>query len=372
MQKVQSLKEELEAAIPQDGKLDSLKDQLRSEEEERDHFQSQYDAASDAKRALNIEFQELNKTLEEATAQIASHTKRVERIQRALTKSAGDRQTALRAKNAESNILIAAKQQKVEEERAYARQEENVEYMDGEASQICLRVSIDPGETANSLDKKLVRLQEQLTHAETELGGNEQEIITAAAEAKTRRRRAQQNWKSVNNLRYHLLGTLKDRRNRWTQFKKQITGRARSHFAFLLLERQFRGRMEVWHKRKQLELRVEPDIAASTRPDHGRGTKTLSGGEKSFSTICMLLALWESMGSPIRCLDEFDVFMDNVNRDISMNMIITAARRSVGRQYILISPQAMGNVNLAGDVKVHRMSDPERGQRVIGADGRVE
>jgi chromosome segregation ATPase len=49
-------------------------------------------------------------------------------------------------------------------------------------------------------------------------------------------------------------------------------------------------------------LQVEPDI--TRKSDTGRQTKTLSGGEKSFSTICMLLSLWEAMGSPIRCLDE--------------------------------------------------------------------
>lgn len=67
--------------------------------------------------------------------------------------------------------------------------------------------------------------------------------------------------------------------------------------------------------------KVEPDITKAS--DKGRQTKTLSGGEKSFSTICLLLSLWDAMGSPIRCLDEFDVFMDNVNRDVSMRMIVS-------------------------------------------------
>lgn len=74
------------------------------------------------------------------------------------------------------------------------------------------------------------------------------------------------------------------------------------------------------------------------------------------------------MGSPIRCLDELwvplgtildyiltkdsDVFMDSVNRDISMKMMVSAARRAVGRQYILITPQAMNSVKHMDDVKV--------------------
>lgn len=37
--------------------------------------------------------------------------------------------------------------------------------------------------------------------------------------------------------------------------------------------------------------------------------RSLSGGEKSFSTICLLLSLWESIGCPIRCLGTSFVFL---------------------------------------------------------------
>ena len=56
--------------------------------------------------------------------------------------------------------------------------------------------------------------------------------------------------------------------------------------------------------------------------------------------------MWEAMGAPVRCLDEFDVFMDSVNRDVSMEMLIRFARDSVGKQFILITPQNMGKVNV--------------------------
>jgi chromosome segregation ATPase len=57
--------------------------------------------------------------------------------------------------------------------------------------------------------------------------------------------------------------------------------------------------------------------------------------------------------------------MDSVNRERSMKMIIQAARRSIGRQFIFITPQAMNNVDHTSDVKIIRMTDPERNQTAL-------
>jgi chromosome segregation ATPase len=57
--------------------------------------------------------------------------------------------------------------------------------------------------------------------------------------------------------------------------------------------------------------------------------------------------------------------MDAVNRRISMKMMIDTANASDKKQYILITPQDMGSIHVGQTVRVHRMSDPERGQGIL-------
>lgn len=58
-------------------------------------------------------------------------------------------------------------------------------------------------------------------------------------------------------------------------------------------------------KDKRLELIVIPQHGSQGQTT----TSNLSGGERSFSTVAFLHALWQCMDFPFYILDEFDVYM---------------------------------------------------------------
>ena len=81
-----------------------------------------------------------------------------------------------------------------------------------------------------------------------------------------------------------------------------------------------KGELRFDWNEKTLILMVTPPGRDATSgqptPKRNRGVsnggtdiRTLSGGERSFATVCFILSLWDAIESPFRVLDEFDVFM---------------------------------------------------------------
>ncbi|CAM9439775.1 unnamed protein product [Hapterophycus canaliculatus] len=89
--------------------------------------------------------------------------------------------------------------------------------------------------------------------------------------------------------------------------------------------------------------------------------KLLSGGERSFATLALLLALGQSHECPFRVMDEFDVFMDAMSRNIAIKQVVDFARKDSSRQFILITPQDLSSVTASDTCKIIKMKPPRKG-----------
>ena len=68
------------------------------------------------------------------------------------------------------------------------------------------------------------------------------------------------------------------------------------------------------------------------------------------------------MESPFRVMDEFDVFMDQVARTVSLRTLkeYALAPEQEGRQFIILTPQALDGVETNDQIRIHKMMEPSR------------
>ncbi|KAJ5119573.1 hypothetical protein N7448_010242 [Penicillium atrosanguineum] len=360
---LEALRDAVDKDNAEDGQIESLRAALQEAEDEKSHYEMAYGdsqaAMSELMDKLKLVRREIKAqdekilALEKASNVAQSENLQVQNRRRELI---SDKNTAL-ASIAEQKRDRDEFKEKLDEASSAV-----LHYID-RASNVSARVPVDEGETGHSLDQKLVRLEKDLARYDAELGAPRDEIAAEAGRAETAWRQAKDEVDNLTNLAQFFKDTLNERKKRWEIFRSHISSRAKAQFTYLLSERGFRGRLLTDHIGKLLDVQVEPDI---TKEDStGRGAKTLSGGEKSFSQVCLLLALWEAMGSPIRCLDEFDVYMDHINRKMAIDMLMFAARRSIGRQFILITPGSKTDITISSDVRVKELAEPERGQTTL-------
>ena len=91
-------------------------------------------------------------------------------------------------------------------------------------------------------------------------------------------------------------------------------------------------------------------------------TKTLSGGERSFTTLSLLLALGNVSDVPFAVFDEIDVFMDEVNRQVTLQALVDVAKEKAdSRQYCILTPHSLGGAVRADKAtKILKMPEPAR------------
>uniref|UniRef100_A0A8C6B070 Structural maintenance of chromosomes protein 6 n=1 Tax=Monodon monoceros TaxID=40151 RepID=A0A8C6B070_MONMO len=238
--------------------------------------------------------------------------------------------------------------------------EKELEEKMSQARQICPE-RIEVKKSASILDKEINRLRQKI-QAEHASHGDREEIMRQYQEARETYLDLDNKVRTLKRFIKLLEEIMTHRYKTYQQFRRCLTLRCKLYFDNLLSQRAYCGKMNFDHKNETLTISVQPGEGNKAAFND---MKALSGGERSFSTVCFILSLWSIAESPFRCLDEFDVYMDMVNRRIAVDMILKMADSQRFRQFILLTPQSMSSLPASKLIRILRMSDPERGQTTL-------
>jgi structural maintenance of chromosomes protein 6 len=137
-----------------------------------------------------------------------------------------------------------------------------------------------------------------------------------------------------------------------------MTLRVKHKFSILMSLRDYSAEIEVDNQDQLLELKVIPRDAQLANAVSN--TKSLSGGERSYSTVAFLISLWSCVEHPFYFLDEYDVFSDEHNRHMMTMLLFNEAKKKADRQYGFLTPLDFSNIEASDTITIHKLQDPER------------
>lgn len=231
-----------------------------------------------------------------------------------------------------------------------------------QANAFCTEAEIANGdlpEDESEILREIKRIDESVRASERQLGMTHENIIKLFESAKTKYEGAIEKYNELDDSLQKIYNALMLRRAALELSVKGTCTDADIDFRTSMKTRSGYSGSLSFKVAGQLNVMVQ--TMNDTSP---RNVDTLSGGEKSFSQIALLLATWLTMRSRIIALDEFDVFMDQVNRKIGTDLIIRRLGKDVksDTQTIIITPQDIGKMANIDEqfVNIHRIRNPER------------
>lgn len=228
------------------------------------------------------------------------------------------------------------------------------------ASIICSECEVEAmggcaGNTPEYFSAKINRLKQRLQRETQRFGESIDDLRVMYAKKERKILKRQQMYSAFRDK----LNACQDALDlRWSKFqrnasllKRQLTWQFNGH----LKKKGISGHIKVDYEQKVLsvEVKMPQDASGNTVRD----TRGLSGGERSFSTLCFALALHDMTEAPFRAMDEFDVFMDAVSRKISLDTLVDFAVEQ-GSQWIFITPHDIGMVKSGEKIRKQQMAAP--------------
>ncbi|SPP82690.1 structural maintenance of chromosomes protein 6 [Drosophila guanche] len=145
-------------------------------------------------------------------------------------------------------------------------------------------------------------------------------------------------------------------RNHALNFQK-----SRTHY-LTMVQYSFQNSLSLRHFNATFESNIRAKTwSINVFPASGNKTtnaKSLSGGERSFTTVSLLKGLWTTSDHPFYFLDEYDVFTDEVNRKFITEMLIKEGEDLRHRQYCFLTPLDTA-VEESPYIRILKLSSPD-------------
>ncbi|XP_071354182.1 structural maintenance of chromosomes protein 6 isoform X2 [Trachinotus anak] len=343
-------------------------DDISSLEEVAHENQQKIQAEEQTVHEAKKELDKHQKMVEDVGCKYSSVRERIDQLSEEM-EPLKDEQLKLEAECArhERNLKILENTLKSYEDNVQAmksdlaqREEELQEYV-AKASKISPERQQAPDST-RSVDIEITRLKKKMKVYESSHGEHEQ-VVREYAEALALYREKTNQVRDLRRFIDRLDNIMADRQNRYKIMRRSLSVRCKLYFNNFLIKMNCCGSMIFDHNNETLSISVKPP---GREDDVVSDMRSLSGGERSFSTVCFMLSLWEITESPFRCLDEFDVYMDMHNRRISLDLLLELSERQHLRQFIFITPLTTRSLPKSRLIKIHQLQDPERNRSETG------
>ncbi|CAG5866728.1 unnamed protein product [Menidia menidia] len=349
----------------------SINEQETASEEQTDDIASLEEVAQENQQKIETEKQgvqeaktELNKRqkkAEESDSNYSSVRDKIDQLSEGM-ESLKDEQLKVEAECAkyERNLKVLENKVKAHEDNVQAMKSDLSEKEEELQECVAKATEISPERqqvtsSTRSIDTDITRLKKKINVCEGSHGEHEQ-VVREYAEALSLYREKTNQVRDLRKFIDRLDHIMSDRQNRYKVMRRSLSVRCKLYFNNFLIKMNCCGSMIFDHNNETLSISVKPP---GKEKDGACDMRSLSGGERSFSTVCFMLSLWEITESPFRCLDEFDVYMDMHNRRICLDLLLELSERQHRRQFIFITPLSTRNLPKTGLIKIHHLQDPE-------------
>lgn len=159
---VEDLQDDLDRDAIEEGRLDALKEFLNEAQDEKSTHEGSF---GDSVLALDKIKESMRISRDQMAAldlQIAEAEARILKSESKALKVSGQRTAALQLKNSAIESVQNLTESKTDLQRRRKERVAQVADFTDQAQKICQRVPVDPGETGDSLDKKLIKLSADL------------------------------------------------------------------------------------------------------------------------------------------------------------------------------------------------------------------